>query len=888
MRTNFIIAIFVLCARAFAAGSVSTSVSQVGASDTWVITYNWVADSANGTVPVVASANLSQQIQGYWPISVETSPGSPAPTSGYAVAVLDASGSDILVAQAASLSNSAGQSWLVSSTIPPLNGLLRLQVTGNSVSGAAGTVLVYLSKTRARFGLTVPPIPAPLAPTATSIATALFVSDSGGSANVYAGCPSTLTALQDGLIIELRVAHTNTGASTMNYCATGALGIVDSGGATLAANVLVAPPSAGYYLLRYSVSAANWQLFGNCPTVGAGLSVSGCQVTPDLAVLVSNSALQAGTPVTVTTTSSSPTTYTGTTSPVGTFAYAKDQALTWDVGATACTGSVPTTLNINTLGAIRVFEADGSTNPVANDCTANRIVRIAFDGTNFRIVGGGNFAGGATIPLVIGALKGDGAGNAAAVTGTGSNCVHADGTSAACATGTVTHTGALTVNQPMIGNGSADSTIATKSGNTTQFGTTVPMSQPIGKCLEWDASGNIATAVSNAACGSGGGAGYASQLLDFGATKTSATVMTIGTGCSSTVPCIIRNGTVLYVLTSSFTITLSGTSASPTVYIYLANGNTMTVGHNSAATLTCSAGCTVATGITSVPPDAVAPLWALTVTGNIWDTIVPGTMDLRAVYSNRVTLAGAGISSSLDPTTGNQTISTDPTITPRYFVGSGAPALSCTLGRDSYTDNTTSGHPEYYCQSTNVWAARGSGGAGTVIQNFPMAFYMGGGWYPGVQQSNNGNVLAVTPNVSGPASASYTVGAQLLYNTGNQFVMVTRKASSTWSAAAGTVDVNWTSITRDAPSAGTWNFSVYVGCAAVNGDFTYGSASTLAVTAPSVLGKFNTYKVTGVNLPGSCAADLPMQFWIIRGADTGGNTLANIALTSIEVVMRGN
>ena len=41
-------------------------------------------------------------------------------------------------------------------------------------------------------------------------------------------------------------------------------------------------------------------------------------------------------------------------------------------------------------------------------------------------------AGGGTIPSTTSALKGDGAGNALAVTGTGSNCVHADGTSAAC------------------------------------------------------------------------------------------------------------------------------------------------------------------------------------------------------------------------------------------------------------------------------------------------------------------------------------------------------------------------------------------------------------------------------------------------------------------------
>lgn len=47
--------------------------------------------------------------------------------------------------------------------------------------------------------------------------------------------------------------------------------------------------------------------------------------------------------------------------------------------------------------------------------------------------------------------------------------------------------------------------ITTVSGNTSKVGTTGTPSS--GKCLEWDANGNIVTAVSNAACGSGGSGG---------------------------------------------------------------------------------------------------------------------------------------------------------------------------------------------------------------------------------------------------------------------------------------------------------------------------------------------------------------------------------------------
>ncbi len=54
------------------------------------------------------------------------------------------------------------------------------------------------------------------------------------------------------------------------------------------------------------------------------------------------------------------------------------------------------------------------------------------ESTNTWALQGDGGGGGATIPSTTSALKGDGAGNAAAVTGTGSDCVHVDGTSAAC------------------------------------------------------------------------------------------------------------------------------------------------------------------------------------------------------------------------------------------------------------------------------------------------------------------------------------------------------------------------------------------------------------------------------------------------------------------------
>lgn len=56
--------------------------------------------------------------------------------------------------------------------------------------------------------------------------------------------------------------------------------------------------------------------------------------------------------------------------------------------------------------------------------------------------------------------------------------------------GTVTHTGALTSGLPVIGNGAADITVGTKSGNTTEFAT-VAGAVTNGHVAAWDASGNL-------------------------------------------------------------------------------------------------------------------------------------------------------------------------------------------------------------------------------------------------------------------------------------------------------------------------------------------------------------------------------------------------------------
>ena len=217
---------------------------------------------------------------------------------------------------------------------------------------------------------------------------------------------------------------------------------------------------------------------------------------------------------------------------------------------------------------------------------------------------------------------------------------------------------------------------------------------PAGQNLYGCASGNAWSQLG------GFGSGAASQLGDFAATNTSSTIQTLGAGCSAATPCQIRIGSLVFTMTNPATLTLSGTVTSATVYWYLSPAQVLTAGHNSVATLTCSQGCKVASGITAFPADSV-PLWQTTFASNAWDAIAPATMDKRAFLSRNVIAPGDGIASVADSATGAQILSTDPTIVPRYFTGSGAPSMNCTAGRDFFID--TSGAHLYFCSSANTW-----------------------------------------------------------------------------------------------------------------------------------------------------------------------------------------
>jgi hypothetical protein len=109
-----------------------------------------------------------------------------------------------------------------------------------------------------------------------------------------------------------------------------------------------------------------------------------CSYQPDVDTtrISTNTTIQLGQLLAVTTTSSSSTSYTGVMSlsdPIP--AYAANQELIWNVGSTACAGG-PMTLNIDGLGAIPLKQADGVTNLTSPQCGANGPLALIYDAVN--------------------------------------------------------------------------------------------------------------------------------------------------------------------------------------------------------------------------------------------------------------------------------------------------------------------------------------------------------------------------------------------------------------------------------------------------------------------------------------------------------------------------
>ena len=210
-----------------------------------------------------------------------------------------------------------------------------------------------------------------------------------------------------------------------------------------------------------------------------------------------------------------------------------------------------------------------------------------------------------------------------------------------------------------------------------------------GQALAWNATTSRWEPQTVSGGGGGTGATMASQLGDFVVTRSNATTLTIGAGCSVSTPCNVRFGSLVYSVPGGGTATVAGGSG--LAYIYVSSAGVLTVGHN--LTVNCTAGCTAQSGITSFPADAV-PLFIWSATAGAWDSA--GGTDERALLGTKSVAPGAGLTSV--ETSGKTIISPDPAVISLRTAVPGTSSTPCTAGAWA-TDSTY----YYLCTSTNSW-----------------------------------------------------------------------------------------------------------------------------------------------------------------------------------------
>lgn len=225
---------------------------------------------------------------------------------------------------------------------------------------------------------------------------------------------------------------------------------------------------------------------------------------------------------------------------------------------------------------------------------------------------------------------------------------------------------------------------------------TVAASAPAdGQALVWSAAMNQWQPGSVSGGGSGGGATMASQLGDFWVSLQSATVLAIGTGCSTATPCNQRIGNQVYSITSPASATL--VAGSGMAYVYLDSNGVLTVGHS--MTVSCT-GCTAVSGVSTFPPDAI-PLFTWSASNGAW--ITGGGTDLRGWLSTSSIQAGSGI--VLVQAGGRTTVAVDTAVVPAYL------AASATLAFPQIASGT--------CSADVTFLLAGANPGDTVIPGWP-------------------------------------------------------------------------------------------------------------------------------------------------------------------------
>lgn len=148
-----LILIFVLIpVMAIAAGSVTVTRSTANGGEVEIIAFAFIANAASAaTVPSTSSSSVYPTTRAGYIIKVTTDPGSPAPTDDYDITLTDdTTGADLLGGEGTDRDTATSEE-----VVPKMgnayganfaNKSFTLNLTGNSVNSAKGTVYVYIAK----------------------------------------------------------------------------------------------------------------------------------------------------------------------------------------------------------------------------------------------------------------------------------------------------------------------------------------------------------------------------------------------------------------------------------------------------------------------------------------------------------------------------------------------------------------------------------------------------------------------------------------------------------------------------------------------------------------------------------------------------------------------
>ena len=152
--TSTILLVALFAVSAFAAGTVTQAIVKYPNANLQTVTFSWVGDAANGSVPSTATnAAITAAIAGWYVYSIDTDPGAVPPTTLYDIVINDASGFDIAGGQLANRSATATQRVIpkLDATASLYGGVLidstlTMVITNQTDVSATGTVKLFLAK----------------------------------------------------------------------------------------------------------------------------------------------------------------------------------------------------------------------------------------------------------------------------------------------------------------------------------------------------------------------------------------------------------------------------------------------------------------------------------------------------------------------------------------------------------------------------------------------------------------------------------------------------------------------------------------------------------------------------------------------------------------------